>query len=172
MWLDKNRKDINSKYMQLFILVAVVVGFMFFSASPLGEMVSGDAIRTIYRFEGETEFAFFNGGEITENMQGDINIEWDLFFRTYVTEADIDFGLFFYNEHGERHYVSEHEVSLGYDERTRGIGIYNSVFANRINLNDLVSSLHAYVNIAFADGTSYNGTHLLRVEEHYRFGDR
>ena len=62
--------------------------------------------------------------------------------------------------------------SLGYDERTRGIGVCNSFFPNQINLDSLVSSLHAYVNIAFADGTSYNGTHLLRAEEHYRFENR
>ena len=170
--MDERRRGRNIKYIQIFILAAVVAGLMFLSVSPLGEAVSGDAIRTIYRFEGETEFAFFNRGEITENMRGSISIEWGLFFRTYVTEADIDFGLFFYDEHSERHYVSERERSLGYDERTRGIGVYNSFFPNQINLDDLVSSLHAYVNIEFADGTSYNGVHRLRVEEHYRFGNR
>lgn len=107
--MDERREERSTKYIQLFILAAVVVGIMLFSVSHRGEVVSGETIRTIYRFEGETEFAFFNRGEITENIRGSISIEWSVFFRTYVVEADIDFGLFFYDEHGERHYVSEHE---------------------------------------------------------------
>jgi len=171
MQFDGNLKGINLKYIQLFILAAVVAGIMLISASPLGEVVSGEAIRTIYRFEGETEFAFFNRGEITENMRGDIRIEWGLAFRAYVTEAHIYFGLFFYDEYGERHYVNEHKSIKGEDQRTRSIGISDGL-PSTVNFEYLINLLHAYVNIEFADGTSYNGVHRLRVEEHYRFGNR
>ena len=163
----EKKKGMNPKYIQFFVIAVVFFGFMYFIPTPGGNSPKGDAIHAVYSFSGDTDFLFFNSGVIVANMQGIVTIDWGLAFREDITAADINYGLFFYDEYGERRYISEHERNVRDDEMTRSIGIHNSLWLDQIDVSlaYLVDSLHAYVNIAFADGTNYDTVYHFSVRD-------
>ena len=153
---DKRRREINPKYIQFFILAALFFGFMFFIA-----------LSQPYESSTESEFVSFDLDMITVTRQGDIRIAWDLSLGPYPMAANIYFGLFFYDEYGERVYISEYMQTVEEDEITHYIGVrsgHELLPYPLINLEYLANSLHAYANIAFYNGTSYGTIHLFDTE--------
>jgi len=173
--MDERRRGRNVKYIQLFILAAVVAGMMFFSLPSQYEIVSEDAIYTLNGLQGESEFVSLNLEWITVDMRGDIRIEWDLAFRLNGVAVDIDFGLFFYDEYDERSYISEHTKAVGENETALYIGVLSGheiAPYPRTSLDCLINSLHAFVNMNFGDGTRYDVTYPFNVQIRYQLIDR
>jgi len=157
----EKKSVIGSKYVQLFILVAVFLGFMFFSAS------GGNEIR-VYQLSGGNDFVALNNGIIIEDGPASRFLPGELIFRKEILVTDITAWLFFYESDGSARTLYEHNL-----DNPTGVEVYflpmhrtSLIFADMgiDNLEDfLLNSLHLGISVIFADGTSYESVLPLRV---------
>jgi len=160
----ENKKGLNSKYIQFFILAAVFIGFMFFS-SPDGHSTR------VYDFGGRNDFATLHQGTIVTGDRFELFRGGVLIFHETVYDAyHISHSLFFY-EGGVRMDIST--VNIPVRDPDEGVnylsvgGTGHSATAGRmiLRVDDAMESLHLEVIITFIDGEIYESVMELDVRD-------
>jgi len=161
----ENKRGLNSKYIQFFILAAVFLGFMFFSA-PGG---SGDSTR-VYLLSGENDFFAVRSGVIVLTDQNIRFSGGDMVFRNPELLSEMlsyTVTTFFFDD-GIRHDITGVGISLerltqGGDFISQHMG---STMMGRDNwqcIDSVLNSLHSEVSIIFIDGRVYESILALHI---------
>jgi len=160
----ENKKGLNSKYIQFFILAAVFFGFMFFSA-PGGE--SGEW--RVYQFSGRNDIVALHHGAIivTDGFQrlagGVLTFEEGIYNATRMSYS------FFYYVNGERSYLRISDFPLIPDEvmhfRVLSVSTSGGMVSPNPRIDNMIDSLRLEINITFADDTTLESVLVLDVSD-------